>query len=66
MDDLEAVIAKKGIQPLDRRGREECWQARDAYFSCLSASTTESGEEKKSRCRAAFLQFESKCPLYWV
>lgn len=47
--------------PPNRSERQQCWNARDAYFNCLK----QNGEDK-TKCVEAMTGFEENCPKRWV
>jgi cytochrome c oxidase assembly factor 6 len=54
----------------DRTQRAKCWEARDAYFSCLDKngiidSITEKGKAEKA-CGKEGKGFEGNCASSWV
>jgi cytochrome c oxidase assembly factor 6 len=49
-----------------RQDRKKCWEARDAYFSCLDrAGVVKAGDEGVA-CSSALKVYEKDCARSWV
>ncbi|KAF7303727.1 hypothetical protein MIND_00602300 [Mycena indigotica] len=50
-----------------RQDRQACWNARDAYYTCLdSAGVVRPGSEGPKVCRAENRVYERSCAQSWV
>ncbi|KAF8313576.1 hypothetical protein DL93DRAFT_2113798 [Clavulina sp. PMI_390] len=50
-----------------REERKKCWEARDAYYSCLDAAgVVKPGSETSRQCRAESKTFEKNCAKSWI
>ncbi|KAF9261914.1 hypothetical protein L218DRAFT_960869 [Marasmius fiardii PR-910] len=62
--------SKKTEEPKvpSRDDRQKCWEARDAYFSCLDAvGVVKAGEERsKGACESENLVYEKSCARSWI
>ena len=51
---------------ITREDRQQCWDSRDAYFSCLdNAGVLKPGEEGKA-CQSQKTGYEQNCAKSWV
>lgn len=54
----------------DKQKRQICWNARDAYWTCLDKYlpeySTSSGQEGPPECAKLRQLFETGCPAQWV
>lgn len=54
----------------DRTSRARCWEARDAYFSCLDRvgilDSIKDQDEALRQCRAESEQLDRECASSWV
>lgn len=66
--------AKEKPTALNRKQREICWKARDAYFNCISNDGASTGaksgggsmEEAGKKCQESLERFQQDCPAVWV
>ena len=53
-----------------RTQRARCWEARDAFFSCLDANniidSIKEAKKASANCRTQELAFEKECTGSWV
>lgn len=58
--------------PVDRSSRKQCWDARDAFFSCLdgidviNAQDPSQQKQIKQSCRKQESQFHDSCAESWI
>ncbi|KAK0749963.1 cytochrome oxidase c subunit VIb-domain-containing protein [Schizothecium vesticola] len=68
-DDRAQSIRSGTVAPT-RSERQRCWEARDAYFSCLDAhNIVDALKDNKAAgkaCGAQSAQFEQNCATQWV
>ena len=54
----------------DRSSRTQCWEARDAFFSCLDKNgildSVKEDDKAKQFCAPELKQFEKDCAMSWV
>ncbi|RDB25579.1 Cytochrome c oxidase assembly factor 6 [Hypsizygus marmoreus] len=49
-----------------RQDRKKCWEARDAYFSCLDrVGVVKAGQEGKA-CSTELRKYEDNCAKSWI
>jgi len=59
-------------KPMKREERRKCWEARDAYFTCLDRSPTKildpikDAAAAKEKCAAQDTAFDRDCASSWV
>jgi cytochrome c oxidase assembly factor 6 len=49
-----------------REDRSKCWEARDAYFSCLDAAEVVVAGTEGSKCAGQRKLYEQNCAKSWV
>ncbi|KAK1753052.1 cytochrome c oxidase assembly factor 6 [Echria macrotheca] len=68
--DKRATEIRTGTVAPSRAERQRCWDARDAYFSCLDANGIFDAlkEDKKAAkaCGTQSREFEKDCATQWV
>lgn len=57
---------KKEEPVLRREDRQQCWDARDAYFACLDQSGVVKAGEEKGACVAQESVYAKNCAKSWV
>ncbi|KAJ7584246.1 cytochrome oxidase c subunit VIb-domain-containing protein [Mycena floridula] len=58
---------KEEPNALSRTDRQKCWDARDAYFSCLDAAgVVRAGSEKDNACAAQSKAYSANCAKSWI
>ena len=61
------LALRPGDAAATREERERCWEARDAYYSCLDAvGVVKPGSETSRQCRAEGKVFSKNCAKSWV
>ncbi len=58
--------AEKHTNSSFREDRTKCWEARDAYFSCLDAAEVVVAGTEGSKCAAQRKTYEQNCAKSWV
>ncbi|KAH9050378.1 cytochrome oxidase c subunit VIb-domain-containing protein [Lactarius deliciosus] len=49
-----------------REDRSKCWEARDAYFTCLDAAEVVVAGTEGSKCAAERKAYEQNCAKSWI
>jgi cytochrome c oxidase assembly factor 6 len=70
VEEKRAEEVRSGARPPDRSERKRCWEARDAYFSCLDRSdivdATKDASKAAKMCPSETTAFERDCATAWV
>lgn len=68
--DKRATEVRSGAVAPSRAERARCWEARDAYFTCLDASgivdAVKDDKKAAAACKAESGRFEKDCAAQWV
>jgi cytochrome c oxidase assembly factor 6 len=51
---------------ISREDRSKCWEARDAYFTCLDAAEVVVAGTEGSKCASQRKFYEQNCAKSWV
>ncbi|KAI9454806.1 cytochrome oxidase c subunit VIb-domain-containing protein [Russula earlei] len=49
-----------------REDRSKCWEARDAYFSCLDTAEVVVAGTEGSKCASQRKSYEKNCAKSWI